>query len=55
MNGNILLSVHTDNSIWKRRAKEVLNNTGATDIGVEREARADYQKSERPVERNTGV
>src|SRR4051812_37812388 len=30
--GGILLSVHSDNSEWTRRAKDILENTGATDI-----------------------
>lgn len=31
--GGILLSVHSDNSDWTRRAKQVLRRTGAQDIG----------------------
>src|SRR5437763_9414548 len=30
--GGVLLSVHSDNADWTRRAKDSLENTGATDI-----------------------
>jgi hypothetical protein len=46
--GGILLSVHCDNAEWKRRAFDILKHTGATDIGSEGEARADFAKSEKP-------
>ena len=49
--GGILLSVHSDNSDWTRRAKEVLEQTGAQDISSSAEASADYAKSDRPVAR----
>jgi hypothetical protein len=49
--GGILLSVHSDNSDWTRRAKEVLERTGAQDISSSAEAGADYAKSDRPVAR----
>lgn len=31
--GGILLSVHSDDSDWSKRAKQVLRRTGAQDIG----------------------
>src|SRR4051812_3821150 len=43
-NGGILVSVHSDNSDWTRRAKDILENAGATDISSTSEARADYAK-----------
>jgi hypothetical protein len=49
--GGILLSVHSDNSDWTKRAKEVLERTGAQDISSSAEASADYAKSDRPVAR----
>src|SRR6185436_6071909 len=32
--GGILLSVHSDNSEWTKRAKEILRRTGADDISA---------------------
>lgn len=49
--GGILLSVHCDNSDWTKRAKEVLVQTGATDISTSSEARADFANSEKPLPR----
>jgi len=56
--GGILLSVHSDNSDWTKRAKELLEHTGASDIATSGEAKADYAVSERPLPRassGTGV
>jgi hypothetical protein len=50
--GGILLSVHTDNSDWKKRAKDILDRTGAEDISSSGEASADYAKSDRPLPRS---
>ena len=49
--GGILLSVHSDNSEWTNKAKEVLERTGAQDIASAGEARADFQKSDKPMPR----
>jgi Protein of unknown function (DUF3341) len=49
--GGILLSVHSDNSDWTKRAKEILQQTGAQDISSTAEAGADYAKSDRPLAR----
>ncbi len=49
--GGILLSVHCDNSDWTKRAKEILETTGAEDIATTGEASADYAKSDRPLPR----
>jgi hypothetical protein len=46
--GGILLSVHSDNSDWTKRAKEILEQTGAEDIGSTSEAKADFAASEKP-------
>jgi uncharacterized membrane protein len=40
-NGGILLSVHSDNAEWTRRAKEILKSTGAQDIASTGEASVD--------------
>jgi hypothetical protein len=49
--GGILLSVHSDNTDWTKRAKEILERTGAQDIASGAEASADYAKSDRPLAR----
>jgi len=49
--GGILLSVHCDDSEWTKRAKEILERTGAEDISTTGEASADYDKSDRPLPR----
>jgi hypothetical protein len=49
--GGILLSVHCDSSDWVKRAKTILEETGAEDIGSAGEASADYATSERPATR----
>jgi hypothetical protein len=49
--GGILLSVHSDNSEWTNRAKEILERTGAQDIASSTESGADYAKSDRPLAR----
>src|SRR3954469_13409109 len=40
--GNILLSVHTDDSKWRDKAEVILKNTGAEDISSTSEAKGDY-------------
>ncbi len=47
--GGILLSVHTDNAEWAKRAREILERTGAQDISSTEEGAADYIQSERPI------
>ena len=49
--GGILLSVHSDNADWTKRAKKILERTGAQDISVTGEGGADYLRSERPSAR----
>lgn len=48
-NGGILMSVHCDNSDWTKRAKDILERTGAEDISSTGEASADFAKSDRPM------
>jgi hypothetical protein len=50
--GGILLSVHCDDSKWTKRAKEILQHTGADDISSAGEASADFAKTDRPMPRN---
>jgi hypothetical protein len=40
-NGGILISVHCDSSEWVRRAKQILENTGAQDVSSTGEASSD--------------
>jgi len=49
--GGILLSVHCDNSEWTKKAKEILENTGAEDVSSTGESAADFSKSDRPMPR----
>jgi len=49
--GGILLSVHADNSDWVKRAKGILEQTGAQDVSSTAEASADYAKSDKPMPR----
>src|ERR1700746_1601050 len=41
--GGILLSVHCDSSDWRRKAKDILERTGAQDIAFAREATTGFQ------------
>jgi hypothetical protein len=50
--GNILLSVHCDDPDWTKRAKLLLENTGAEDIASTGEAKADYAMSDKPLQRH---
>ena len=49
--GGILLSVHSDNSDWAKRAKGILERTAAQDISTTGEA--DYVRSDKPLPRTT--
>lgn len=49
--GGILLSVHCDDSKWAKRAKEILEQTGADDVASTREESADFQKTDKPMPR----
>jgi hypothetical protein len=49
--GGILLSVHCDDSDWVKTAKTILDQTGAEDVSVTSEAKADFASSDRPKPR----
>ncbi|MBV9341218.1 MAG: DUF3341 domain-containing protein, partial [Acidobacteria bacterium] len=49
--GGILLSVHSDNSDWTRKAKDILERTGAEDVSSTGEAKADFSKTDKPMPR----
>jgi hypothetical protein len=46
--GGILLSVHCDDAEWVKRAKDILQNSGADDISATGEAHADFAESDKP-------
>jgi hypothetical protein len=52
-NGGILLSVHSDNSDWTKRAKDILEKTGAKDVSSAGETKGDMQNTERPMVRGS--
>jgi hypothetical protein len=49
--GGILLSVHSDNSEWTKKAKDILELTGAEDVSSTGEAAADFSKTDKPLPR----
>ena len=49
--GGILLSVHSDNSDWTKKAKNILERTGADDVSSTGEASADFQETDKPLPR----
>jgi Protein of unknown function (DUF3341) len=49
--GGILLSVHCDDSEWTKKAKQILEHSGAQDVTSTGEASADFQKSDKPMPR----
>jgi hypothetical protein len=51
-NGGILLSVHSDNSDWTKRAKEILERTGAEDIASAGETKGDIDNTDKPMPRS---
>jgi len=51
--GGVLLSVHSDDSEWAKRAKDILERTGAEDVSIAGEAKADYAQSDRPLPRSS--
>ena len=46
--GGILLSIHADDKDWKNKGKDILERTGAEDIGCKGEYPGDYDVSDRP-------
>src|SRR5207302_9490713 len=49
--GGIRLSVHCDDSKWTKRAKQILEETGAENVSSTGEAGADFQKTDKPKQR----
>jgi hypothetical protein len=52
--GRVLLSVHCDNSDWVKRAKDVLEQTGAENIASSGESSADFGETDKPRVRTGG-
>src|SRR6266700_2850504 len=53
-NGGILLSVHCDDAAWTKRAKSILEETGAQDVSSAGESSADFAKSDKTMHRMAG-
>ncbi len=49
--GGVLASVHSDNSDWAQKAKDIMKATGAEDISSTSEADADYAVGDKPAPR----
>jgi hypothetical protein len=47
--GGILMSVHADNADWTKKAKELMEQTGAEDVSSSGEAGADFAKTDKPL------
>lgn len=53
--GGILLSIHCDNSDWVKRAKEIFESNGASDVASSAEASADFSKTDKPMSRASSL
>lgn len=51
--GGLLLSVHCDNTELEKKAKRILENTGAQDVSSGSEAKADFGSSDQATPRST--
>ncbi len=49
--GGVLLSVHCDDSKWVKKAKEILEETGAEDVSSTGETKGDWQNADKPMRR----
>jgi len=52
--GKVLLSVHCDDSDWVKKAKDILERTGAQDISSTGESSADFGETDKPRVRYGG-
>jgi hypothetical protein len=50
-NGGILLSVHSDDSVWTKLAEDVLHRTGAEDVASTAETPGELQTTDKPTPR----
>ncbi|MBZ5581874.1 MAG: general stress protein [Acidobacteriia bacterium] len=53
--GGVLLSAHCDSGDWVKRAKEILERTGAQDIASAGEKRGDFANTDKPAPRVRGA
>src|SRR3977135_3783262 len=53
--GGILLSVHSDNSEWTTKAKDLLERTGAEDISSTGETKGDAENTDKPMYRSSNL
>lgn len=53
--GGILLSVHSDNSKWTAKAKDLLKQTGAEDVSSTGETKGDFENTDKPRPRSAVV
>jgi CBS domain-containing protein len=53
--GGILASVHSDDSSWAKKAKRILEETGAEDISTTSEEHADFATSDKPQPRRSST
>jgi hypothetical protein len=53
--GGALMSVHCDNADWVKRAKEMLVQTGASDVASAGEERGDFANADKPLPRVRGA
>ena len=53
--GGVLLSVHCDTSDWVKRAKDILEHTGAQDIASAGEKSGDFANADKPLPRARGA
>jgi hypothetical protein len=51
--GGILLSVHADDAEWVKRAKAILEQSGAEDIASTGETKGDFQNADKPMVRGS--
>ena len=49
--GGVLLSVHCDDSEWVKKAKDILEHTGAQEIASATEKRGDFANADKPTPR----
>jgi len=54
-NRGVLFSVHCDSSVWVKRARKLLKETGSTYISTRSEAKADFANSDKPHRRRVTV
>jgi hypothetical protein len=53
--GGILASVHCDNTDWVKRAKEIMEQTGAQEVASAGEKSGDFANADKPMPRVRGA